>query len=589
MALIRVLSEELANRIAAGEVVERPASVVKELVENALDAEATRIGVALRGGGIRWISVTDDGIGLSAEDAELAFRRHATSKIRGPDDLARVETLGFRGEALPSIASVARVRMQTRARGEGMGIEVSGEGEGIGEVRPVGCPEGTRVEVAELFARVPARRKFLKSEITEASHVLRWVERIALVRPDVHFTVERDDRVILQLPPARDPRERVIATLPPSYGDRLLPVEGDSGRGRVTGYASPTDVTRGSTGDIYLYVNARPVRDRLLMQAVREAYRPALPPGRHPLVVLFLQVDPDDVDVNVHPAKWEVRFREPGAIHTLIRRSIARAIGVERVLSAGTGSDGGLPARQTEARPPPDLVFDAPAPQEGTGAVHHPETSPLRSRERPVRFAALSFVGRALGTYLIFERPGGLVLLDQHAAHERVLYEQLKEAWFGSRVERQALLLPEWLELPRSAAEPLLARQEELLRAGFEIEGAEGGIRGGLRVGLRAVPAVLASHPPREGWERLLEETSAALREPDSGESREGLEAGIHGALATAACHAAYRKGDRLERPEIEALLEMLDQSIWFPNCPHGRPLLALLDEEELARRFLRR
>jgi DNA mismatch repair protein MutL len=590
MGLIRVLTEELANRIAAGEVVERPASVVKELVENALDAEAPRLDGAIRGGGIRWISVTDDGVGLSSEDAELAFRRHATSKIRGVEDLARVETLGFRGEALPSIASVARVRMQTRRRGDREGVEVIGEGEGIQEVRPVGCPEGTRIEVAELFARVPARRKFLKTEITEAAHVLRWLERIALVRPDVHFTLERDDRSILQLPPARDPRERVIAALPPSYGDRLLPVGGEDGHARVTGYASPTDVTRGSTGDMYLYVNARPVRDRLLLQAVRAAYRDALPPGRHPMVVLFLQVDPDEVDVNVHPAKWEVRFRNPGAIHALVRGSVARAVGAERVLYTGTRATSTQSVHDQGLRPPPDLVLGDISPRNNEASQESP-IDPLdpRPAEPPVAFASLSFVGRALGTYLLFERPGGLVVLDQHAAHERVLYEELREAWFGEKVERQALLLPVWIELPRSAAEPLLARQEELARAGFELEAGEAGVRGGLRVGLRTVPAVLADRPPREGWEALLEQTAAALREPESAESREGFEAGVHGALATAACHAAYRKGDRLEAREVQALLEALDRSVWFPTCPHGRPLLALLEEEEIGRRFLRR
>ncbi len=595
MGLIRVLPEELANRIAAGEVVERPASVVKELVENALDAEATRIEVAVTGGGIRSISVTDDGTGLGPEDAELAFQRHATSKIRSEGDLARVETLGFRGEALPSIASVARVRMRSRQRGAEAGVEVIGEGDGIREVRPVGCPEGTRVEVVELFGRVPARRKFLKSEITEASHVLRWLERIALVRPDLRISLERDGRPVLQYLPTADPRERLIAVLPPSFGERLLPVEADVGRARMTGFGSPTDLTRGSTGDIYLYVNARPVRDRLLLQAVREAYRDALPPGRHPVVVLFLQVEPDDLDVNVHPAKWEVRFRDPGSVHRLVREGVRRAVGAERVLYP-TESQVRTPlVRETGLFPPPDRLLGEPPTRDGE-PVPPPEDlgephAGLDARERqgPVPFASLRYVGTVLGTYLVLERPGGLVLLDQHAAHERVLYERLREAWFGGKVERQALLLPVWIELPRSAAEPLRVYAEELARAGFEIDVAEGGVRGGLRVGLRTVPAVLAHHPPREGWGELLQETAAALREPEGADSREGLEAGVHAALATAACHAACRKGDLLDVREVQALLEALDRNVWFPTCPHGRPLLALLDEDELARRFLRR
>jgi DNA mismatch repair protein MutL len=598
MSSIRVLPEEVANRIAAGEVVERPASVVKELVENSLDAEATRIDVAIAGGGIRWISVTDDGIGLTAEDAKLAFQRHATSKIRTGEDLASVETLGFRGEALPSIASVARVRMRTRRPADPVGVEVIGEGDGIEEVRPVGCPEGTRVEVAELFSRVPARRKFLKSEITEGSHVLRWLERLALVRPDVRIALERDGRSVALYAPTRDPRERVIAVLPPSFGERLLPVQGESPQAHLTGFASPTDVTRGSGTEIYLFVNARPVRDRLLLQAVREAYRDALPPGRHPVVVLFLQVDPGELDVNVHPAKWEVRFRDPAGIHRLVRTALREAVGVERVLDRGAHRHEGRPeprTRDTGLFPPPDRwLGDPPA------SVTGPEASPGSttadrsahtpgSARAPVAFSSLRYVGLALGTYLLFERPGGLVVLDQHAAHERVLYEQLREAWFGGKVERQALLIPVWTELPRSAAEPLRLHADQLSRAGFEIEVAEGGVRGGLRVGLRTVPAVLADRPPPEGWARLLEETAVALREPQSAEEREGLEAGVHAALATAACHTACRKGDRLEPREVQALLEALDRNVWFPNCPHGRPLLALLDQEELERRFLRR
>ncbi len=332
MGVIQVLSEEIANRIAAGEVIERPASVVKELVENSLDAEAARVEVAIKGGGVRWICVTDDGSGLGPEDAEFAFRRHATSKIASAEDLSHVDTLGFRGEALPSILSVARIRMRTRLRGAPAGVELLGEGERVTEVHSVGCPEGTRIEVAELFGRVPARRKFLKSDITEGAHILRWLERIALVRPDVHFALEREGRPVLQLPPTRDPRERVVAVVPPSIGETLVSVDGEGPGARVRGFTSPTDVSRASTGDIYVYVNARPVRDRLLMQAVRDAYRDALPPGRHPVVVLFVQVEPEEVDLNVHPAKWEVRFRDPGAIYRLVRGSLARAVGTPAAL-----------------------------------------------------------------------------------------------------------------------------------------------------------------------------------------------------------------------------------------------------------------
>jgi DNA mismatch repair protein MutL len=586
---VRILPEELANRIAAGEVIERPASVVKELVENALDAESTRIEIRIRGGGIRSIIVSDDGTGMSAADAALAFQRHATSKIRIADDLARIDTLGFRGEALASIGSVARVRMQTRRRGEAEGTEVIGEGEGVQEVRSVGCPEGTRIEVAELFSRVPARRKFLKSEVTESGHCVRWLERIALVRPDIHFSFERDGTSVLQLPATRDLRERVIASLPPSFGDRLLPVEGSETTARVIGFASPADVTRGSAADIHLYVNGRPVRDRLLLGAVRDAYRQALPPGRHPVIVLFLQLEPDQVDVNVHPAKWEVRFRDPGRVHRLVRGTLVQALGSPVALyPRSTGGSSAVGDRTL--RPPPDLALGGPRP-EGTEELHpgsFPDTTERSAGRPPLTFASLRYIGQALGTFLLFERPGGLVAIDQHAAHERVLYERLREAWFGGKVETQALLLPVWVELPRSAAEPLLARRDEFGRAGFEIEEGEGSVRGGVRVGLRTVPAVLAERPPKDGWAALIEETAVALRDPGVQETREGLEAGVHAALATGACHTACRKGDRLDPREVRALLEALDEAVWFPTCPHGRPIVALLDEQEISRRFLR-
>ncbi len=589
MGSVRILPEELANRIAAGEVIERPSSVVKELVENALDAEAARVDVRIQGGGIRSITVVDDGLGMNPEDARLAFQRHATSKIRSTRDLERIETLGFRGEALASIGSVARVRLQTRARGADEGTEVIGDGEGVRDARPIGCPEGTRIEVAEIFGRVPARRKFLKSGPTEAGHCTRWLERIALARPDVHFTLERDGKAVLQLPATRDLRERVIASLPPSFGDRLVPVEGQEGSARVTGFASPADVTRGSAGEIHVYVNARPVRDRVMLGAVRDAYRSALPPGRHPVVVLFLQIDPDQVDVNVHPAKWEVRFRDPGRVHRLVRGTLLGALGAPPALyphataSGPVVREGGFAGRERGLRPPPDLVFgstDALDPADQPSAPDRPG--------RPVTFRSLRFVGQALGTFLLFERPGGLVLLDQHAAHERVLYERLREAWFGGKVERQALLLPVWVELPRTVAEPLLTHREELSRAGFEIEEGEASVRGGMRVGLRTVPGVLSERTPRGGWGTLLEETGAALRSPGLQESREGLEAGVHAALATGACHAACRKGDRLDPREVQALLEALDEAVWFPTCPHGRPILALIEESEISRRFLR-
>lgn len=614
MSQIRVLSDELVNQIAAGEVVERPASVVKELVENALDAGATRLDVAIREGGLRWIQVVDDGSGMSRADAELAFRRHATSKIRAAEDLASVSTLGFRGEALPSIASVSRVRMRTRRAEDPVGIELAGEGAGIASVRDVACPAGTRVEVGELFARVPARRKFMKSPITEGNHVVQWLERLALARPDVRITLERDDKRVLFLPATSILRERVWAIVPSGAGERLVEVHGEIPAARIDGFASPADAHRGSASDIHIFVNARPVRDRLLFAAVREAYRDVLPPGRHPIAVLYLKVDPGEVDVNVHPAKWEVRFADPASISRLVRRSIQTAIGLR-----GSSVD---PVRAPDARRwlgPPSSAGDAssrvagwptgPHAFAGDGSSPaasdrvHDEADDVggkglglyavpaqREGAAPVRFRSLRYVGPLLGTYLVFEAPGRMVLLDQHAAHERVLFERMRGTMLEGRRERQALLVPLRFAISRSAADALLEHEKALDRAGFEIDFGEASLQGGVHVVVRAVPPQIGSGAGANAdWRAILEETAAGLRDPDSRDARDGVEGALHRVLATAACHAAVRKGDRLDPREVERLLADLDETLWVPTCPHGRPILAVLDEAELERRFLRR
>ncbi len=574
---VRVLPDELVNQIAAGEVVERPASIVKELVENALDAEATRIDVSIREGGIRFISVIDDGVGMSAADAALAFERHATSKIGTAGDLAEVHTLGFRGEALPSIASVARVRMRTRRAEDAAGVELQGEGRGIERVAAVACPAGTRVEVAELFGQVPARRKFLKTPVTEGTQAVRWLERIALARPDVRFSLERDGRPALLFLPTADARERVIAALPASFGERLEEVEGRSEHATLFGFTTPTDLFRGSTNDIHVFVNGRPVRDRLLLHCVRDAYRDALPPGRHPASVLYLSVEPGEVDVNVHPAKWEVRFRDPGEIRRLLRDSIRRAIA--------------MPEHRAQPSPgPAEFVRETPffergARESGAGDFAL-AAQPPGDAAPPVPFRAHRRLGQVLGTYLALERDDALVLIDFHAAHERVLFEQMRGQLLSGKLERQSLLMPVWTELPRSAADALEQAADALIRTGFELEIGETTAAGSVRVGLRSVPAVLVGRRNTD-WGELLSETAAELLEP--GARRSGIEGALHDVLATSACHSAARKGDRLDPREVDALLEALDETVWVPNCPHGRPIALTLGRAELERRILRR
>ena len=584
MGQVRVLPSDLVNQIAAGEVVERPASIVKELVENALDAQATQIRVAIRDGGIASISVSDDGTGMSREDALLAFERHATSKLETAEDLARVTSLGFRGEALPSIASVAAVRIRTRRLGDALGTELEGNGAGIERSAPVACLEGTTIEVADLFGRVPARRKFLKSAVTEASHVVRWLERIALARPDVRFELERDGRRVLLWLPTRDARERVIAVLPPGAAESLLSVDGEIGTMRVTGFVSPTHVLRSGPADLHVYVNGRPVRDRLLQFAVRDAYRDALPPGRYPVVVLYLQVEPGEVDVNVHPAKWEVRFRDPAAVTGLLRRAIGAAVrvgGAARPEPRFAPSSGGASLASDFALA--DGFFASA--QRVPGAAWPALGAPARPG---FAFARLRYLGQALGLYLVLEGESGIVLLDQHAAHERVLFERLRRAALDDKLERQPLLVPLAVELSRADAEVLEANASVLARAGIELESGAGSLRGTVHASLRSVPALLAERRGTQ-WPEVLAETARALAETAPSEARDGLERALHDLLASSACHAAVRKGDRLEVREVEALLASLDETLWFPNCPHGRPILSTLDLGELERRFQRR
>ncbi|MFQ5696755.1 MAG: DNA mismatch repair endonuclease MutL [Myxococcota bacterium] len=588
MPRIRVLPDDLVNQIAAGEVVERPASVVKELVENSLDAGATRIEVAIRDGGIRSIRVADDGIGMSAPDAALAFERHATSKLRGAEELGAISSLGFRGEALPSIASVARVRLQTRVATEPLGVEIVGEGRGVGPPRPLATPPGTRIEVAELFERVPARRKFLRTRATEARHVALWLERMALARPDVHFHFERDGRSVLALYPTADPRERTIAVLPPGIGETLIPIEAAASGLRVSGFASPPHLTRGSPGEIHLYVNGRPVRDRLLLHAVRDAYRNALPPGRHPIVVLFLAAPRGEVDVNVHPAKWEVRFRDFSVVRALVRGALGGALQL------------GPPAPRRPLPAPDALLPSREGPGDWSllgepGAAARIERPADRGEGRPpLEFARLRFVGQLLHSYLVCEGERALVILDLHAAHERVLFERMRRSVVSDKLERQALLLPLQVPLAPRGAEALMSARAALDRAGFELEARPPDARGRVPVVLRSVPTLLSrdtgSTSAREpDWGAMLEETAAVLASPEPDESRDGIERALHRALSTAACHAAARSGDRLDPRAVAALLESLDQEIWVPTCPHGRPLVCVLDRAELGRHFLRR
>jgi DNA mismatch repair protein MutL len=586
---VRRLDDALIDQIAAGEVVERPASVVKELVENALDAGASRVRVELRGGGRDWIAVSDDGCGMAPQDARLALERHATSKLRCAEDLQHIGSYGFRGEALPAIASVSELLLRTRTADAAEATEIRVEAGTLRGVRAVGAPPGTRVEVAQLFAAVPARRKFLKSETTEWGHVGEWLARSALALPGVHFDVQRDDRPAWSWPAVADPRDRAAAVLGEQEAAALLDVEHAEGRLAVTGLVSRPDHHRGSAAGIRLFVNRRPVRDRLLQHALLDVYRDVLPRGRFPTAVVFLEVPSAAVDVNVHPAKWEVRFADPQAIHRLLREAVRAAVSRRAWIAPAArppGAGGPAAAQPAAARAPGgasgDWLF---APHAGAAAVREgPEPDADAEAEiARIRLADLRLIGQLLATYLVLEAKDQLVLVDQHAAHERVLYERLRAEWLARGVERQGLLAPLAVELEPRAFAGLAGQGDALLQLGFEVEAF-----GERTVALRSVPALLADRDPAA----LLRSLADALAEGSGSLTAASALRALAPAdrlFATLACHAARRKGDVLDPREQRALLDALDAIPWAPTCPHGRPVAVPIDLAEIERRFGRR
>lgn len=594
---VELLADELVDQIAAGEVVERPASVVKELVENAVDAGACRVGVEIRGGGADLIAVSDDGCGMAPEDARRALQRHATSKLRRIEDLLGIRSFGFRGEALPAIASVSRFRLRTRTRSAPGGFELDVEAGVLQEAREVAARPGTRVEVADLFAAIPARRKFLKRPATEWGHIADWLTRAALALPAVHFDVMRGERPALHWPAVDSTLDRIALVLSEDDAAALVCAERQHGALQLRAYVSRPDAHRPTGSGIHLFVNARPVRDRLLRHALLQVYRDVLPRGRFPTALLFVEVGPDEVDVNVHPAKWEVRFSDPQALHQLVVATVRDALATRSWLGGGPIGEGditGTPSRDAAAGGPRSVqnasaasgdwlfagdlggaaagVGDAGPPAYGSAGV---------ADERPFHFAGLRLLGQLLGTYLLAEHKGGLVLVDQHAAHERVLYERLRAEWLKGGAERQALLVPSHVPLAPGAAEALAENASLVRDLGYEVEPF-----GEASVMLRAVPALLAERDPLGLLRGLAEELQRA------GNLGASLRAGtrILGAadqlFASMACHSARRAGEVLDPQEQRALFDALDAIAWAPTCPHGRPVAVPVGLAEIERRF---
>ncbi|MCW3473324.1 DNA mismatch repair endonuclease MutL [Limobrevibacterium gyesilva] len=596
---IRLLPEATVNRIAAGEVIERPAAAARELIENALDAGARRVSVAIDGGGIDRIEVVDDGSGMAPDELALAVQRHATSKL-SDDSLVRISTLGFRGEALPSIGAAARLSIVTRCAGADHAATILVEGGHVGAVAPAAGGQGTRVTVRDLFFATPARRKFLKSPRAEADAAEVVVRRLALAAPGVAFRLESDARVVFDLP-AQERAARIAALLGPEAAATLLPVDGARGALRLTGFACAPMVTRATAAGQTLVVNGRPVVDPVLRTAVRVAYRHVIAAGRHPLVALFLELPPEEVDINVHPAKAEVRFREPDAVRALVIGSLGRALAggaggvaapihlggaqfqsrppqrrpnLQLAAPADTRQHAGLPAGFAEARLPLEAGPSARVVEMGTPDRYHgPFTNPA-AREFPLGAA----VAQVLDTYIIaVAADGSLVLVDQHAAHERLTHESLREQVLEGGVRTQPLLLPAVVDMPQADVHRLVARAADLASLGLEIEAFGPGA-----VLVRAMPAVLGAPDPGPLLRDLAEEFG------EMGEST-ALSVRLDAVIARMACHGSIRAGRRLASPEMDALLRQMEATPRAATCSHGRPTFLKLTKAEIERLFGRR
>jgi DNA mismatch repair protein MutL len=587
---IRVLPEQLIHQIAAGEVVERPASVVKELVENSLDAGARSIEIEIEGGGTTLCRVRDDGAGIPADQLVLALARHATSKIGRVEDLEAVRTLGFRGEALPSIASVSRVRMTSRTADAPFASTVTAADGIVTGPAPQAHPPGTTVEVRELFFNVPARRKFLRAERTESSQIERLVERLALSRFDVGFRLTSVRRTLADHPPAHDELARdarVAAVLGDEFIRHALKLDHEGAGLHLHGWFCLPTYARSQADQQHFFLNGRPLRDKLIASAVRLAYRDVLYHGRHPAYVLFLEMDPARVDVNAHPQKLEVRFREPGLVHDYIFRTVERALAESRPtqsaateIPAARFSLPGWPGSNAPQTSSLELygalgggVRDfqpGPPTQDVPQSAHGPvvESSDV---EHPLGSA----IAQLHGIYILAQAQGGLVLVDMHAAHERTTYERLKASIGSQRIASQSLLVP--VSLAVSVAEADEAESHGRL---FEEIGLDVSRSGPTQLLVRALPALLGSADPAA----LVRDMVANLREQGSGGARQALER----ALGTMACHQAVRANRRLSIPEMNALLREMETTSRADQCVHGRPTWSFISMDDLDRLFLR-
>jgi len=582
MGKIHQLPADLANQIAAGEVVERPASVIKELVENSIDAGARRIAISVELGGKKLIRVEDDGEGMTPEDARLAIERHATSKIRRADDLERIATLGFRGEALPSIASVSHFVLKTRARGAQSGTEVRVNVGAVASVTEVGMPEGTSIDVAALFYNLPARRKFLKSDAAESAQVSRVVTQLALGYPEIGFTLTSSGRKVLQCPPVASPRDRLYQL----YGERadLIDVRRDSGEVKILGFVAALAEQGPTRGPQNVYINRRIVKDRTIAHAIIDSYSVASIKERSPEVHLFIEMPHDAVDVNVHPTKAEVRFRDQSYIHELIRRTLGDALGrgpaPELQLEAPAGFQplpstmplphaypSTFPSRWAGAAPSHLAPSDAPIAPVAPIAPIAPTESPIRP---------MMPLGQFRDTFIVAVDDEGIAIIDQHVAHERVLFERITERLTSGALESQRLLVPMLVDMSAGGRQALTSHAADLERLGFEIEDF-----GGDALRVTAMPALLG----REDCDAALRALAEDLEGLDRGA---GVDAAIKRIAATTACHAAVKANYPLTHEKMAHILDELRRTAYSTICPHGRPVMLRITRREVEKNFQR-
>ena len=637
MNSIKVLPEILANKIAAGEIVERPASVVKELMENSLDAGSRTIYITVTSGGKRSIRVRDDGEGMSPDDALLAFEHHATSKLRSAEDLASIATLGFRGEALPSIASISRLTLRTRCKEESAGTEIEIQGGVLRSVKTIPWDRGTEIDVHDLFYNVPARRKFLRSQDTELGHIARLTTHYALARHETRFTLESDGRMLLDATTVTDIKDRIFQAFGDGFIDCLIPFDGQNGNIRVYGFTSLPEEHRSNSYAQYVYVNRRMVRDKVLMGAIRQAYRNYIPSSAYPVTILFLELPFDEVDVNAHPAKTEIRFRDQNAVHRITFETIERALKGTIVIPsythrsaqppftggiADTSEGGGFPGAagdldsaygasassatspdyttvadqaaahwnlaQTEDRRSvqPSLNYPLPTfPVEPGAFGKNPDPASLRQatellfgQARQTRggleLSNTRILGQMRNSYIIACDAHGLLIVDQHAAHERILYEKLYAEMAKGRIETQGLLIPLSIDLTPAQMAAMGRALPELSRNGFEVEPF-----GGDSIIVRSVPAIARDADIRA----LIIEITEGLDDDERGFNIEKIRERI--ALKTA-CQAAIKVNTPLNPEKMRRLLDDLAQTSVPTNCPHGRPAILRFSMYEIEKNF---